>query len=96
MIDCTPTAAKLKHGLDRGRGGDKVDNIDPAVAPLGTDEEAAGVPVPGEAVRSAYRAEIGSSVSSERQSDWAIAIYIFVVLAIAVFIFGSIYFLPGP
>jgi hypothetical protein len=34
----------LKYDIDRGRGGDKVDAFDPAVAPLGTDDEAAGTP----------------------------------------------------
>jgi hypothetical protein len=29
-----PTTAKLKHDIDRGRGGDKIDVIDPAAAPL--------------------------------------------------------------
>jgi hypothetical protein len=30
------------HDIDRGKGGDKVDVIDPAAAPSGTDEEACG------------------------------------------------------
>jgi hypothetical protein len=34
------TTDRLRHDIDRGRGGDKVDNIDPAAAPLGTDDEA--------------------------------------------------------
>lgn len=36
------TADALRHSLDRGRGGDKTDFSDPAAAPLGTDDEAAG------------------------------------------------------
>jgi hypothetical protein len=60
-----PTASKLRHDIDRGRGGDKVDAIDPAAAPLGTDDEAAGTPVPPEAVAMAYAQEIGSSPASK-------------------------------
>lgn len=37
-----PTTARLRHDIDRGTGGDKVAHPDPAAAPLGTDDEAAG------------------------------------------------------
>jgi hypothetical protein len=72
-----PTTAKLKHDIDRGRGGDKVDVIDPAAAPLGTDDEAAGTPASEEAVAKAHRDEVAnSSASSERNdNDHAVAIY---------------------
>lgn len=36
------TLAQLQHDIDSGRTGDKVGGFDPAAAPLGTDEEAAG------------------------------------------------------
>lgn len=39
-----PTTAKLKDDIDAGRTGDKVPASDPALAPLGTDDEAAGHP----------------------------------------------------
>jgi hypothetical protein len=39
-----PTTAKLKADIDAGRTGDKVPAGDPALAPLGTDDEAAGNP----------------------------------------------------
>jgi hypothetical protein len=73
-----PTTAKLKHDINRGRGGDKVDAIDPAAAPLGTDEEAAGTPPSPAAIEQAYRDEVRSSpVSSEQNdSDHAVAIYV--------------------
>ncbi len=38
------TAEQLRHDIDTGRCGDKVCWPDPAAAPLGTDEEAAGMP----------------------------------------------------
>jgi succinate dehydrogenase / fumarate reductase cytochrome b subunit len=40
----TPTAQELKGAIDSGRTGDKVAFPDPAAAPLGTDDEAAGTP----------------------------------------------------
>ncbi|MGP3696326.1 hypothetical protein [Rhodobacter sp. NSM] len=36
------TTARLRHDIDRGGTGDKVPFMDPAAAPLGTDDEAAG------------------------------------------------------
>ena len=80
-----PTTARLKHDINRGRGGNKVDAIDPAVAPLGTDEEAAGTPPPPNAIAQAYKHEIGDSpISSERKDgDHAVAIYVGFIAAIA-------------
>ena len=48
------TTSQLRDDIDHGRTGDKVDALDPTVAPLGTDEEAAGTPpdpCAGEAAR---------------------------------------------
>lgn len=53
------TADALRHSLDRGRGGDKTDFMDPAAAPLGTDDEAAGFPPTREQIRMAAAAELG-------------------------------------
>jgi hypothetical protein len=39
------TIDQLRSDIDHGRTGDKVDFPDPAAAPLGTDEEAAGTPI---------------------------------------------------
>jgi hypothetical protein len=39
------TTDQLRDDIDAGRAGDKVRFPDPAAAPLGTDEEAAGTPV---------------------------------------------------
>ncbi|MGD9617958.1 MAG: hypothetical protein AB7W06_21600, partial [Alphaproteobacteria bacterium] len=36
--------ARRKDAIDRGLTGDKVPGFDPAAAPLGTDDEAAGAP----------------------------------------------------
>ena len=55
-----PTTAQLRDTIDRGRTGSKVPYRDPAAAPLGTDEEAAGTPPTPEAVRTAMRHEVRS------------------------------------
>tara|TARA_R110002020_G_scaffold26514_34_gene86067 strand:+ start:6073 stop:6417 length:345 start_codon:yes stop_codon:yes gene_type:complete len=49
--------ARLRDDIDRGAAGDKVAFSDPAAAPLGTDEEAAGTPPDPAAVDWARDAE---------------------------------------
>jgi hypothetical protein len=52
---------KLRTAIDRGAGHDKVSIADPAAAPLGTDDEAAGTPIPPGAVNAAAQHEIRGS-----------------------------------
>jgi hypothetical protein len=59
---------QLRHDIDCGRTGDKVAFPDPAVAPLGTDEEAAGTPVSGHAAAMARRIET-ARMDKLRQQD---------------------------
>ena len=51
------TSAQLRDAIDRGWTGDKLPWPDPAAAPLGTDDEAAGTPPPRVRIDRAYRAE---------------------------------------
>ena len=44
LADERPTSAQLKRDIESGRTGDKNPVRDPALAPLGTDDEAAGRP----------------------------------------------------
>ena len=44
LHDERPTSAQLKGDIESGRTGDKNPVRDPALAPLGTDDEAAGTP----------------------------------------------------
>jgi hypothetical protein len=37
--------AQLKHAIDSGKTGDKIGAYDPAMASIGTDDEAAGTPI---------------------------------------------------
>jgi hypothetical protein len=39
-----PTTSQVRHAIDSGETGDKVAVSDPAAAPLGSDDEAAGRP----------------------------------------------------
>jgi hypothetical protein len=47
------TVEQLRSDIDHGRTGDKVEGSDPAAAPLGADEEAAGTPLPPKVVSTA-------------------------------------------
>ncbi|WGD30467.1 hypothetical protein AncyloWKF20_01085 [Ancylobacter sp. WKF20] len=54
------TADRLRADIDRGQAGDKVPFSDPAAAPLGTDDEAAGTPPTAERVALARATEGGA------------------------------------
>lgn len=58
-----PTSAQLRHDIDRGATGDKTPALDPAAAPLGTDEEAGGAPPTS--------AEIAEAIATERRGPSA-------------------------
>ena len=60
-------AAQLKAAIDAGRTGDKAAASDPAAAPLGTDEEAAGTPSSPWEIAQAHEAE-HSGAAREAQS----------------------------
>jgi hypothetical protein len=52
-----PNVAQLKQDIDSGFTGDKQPMFDPALAPLGTDDEAAGTPPTPEEVAAARALE---------------------------------------
>jgi hypothetical protein len=56
-VNSGETSDRLRADIDRGRTGDKVAVADPALAPLGTDEEAAGTPPSEAAVAQAHEFE---------------------------------------
>ncbi|MFN3207972.1 MAG: hypothetical protein ACE369_03035 [Roseovarius sp.] len=60
-------AARLRDRIDRGAGGDKVAFQDPAAAPLGTDDEAAGTPPSATQVSMAMQQEGTRSPSADRK-----------------------------
>jgi len=69
------TADRLRYEIDRGRGGDKVNASDPAVAPLGTDDEAGGWPPTPAQIKQAYANEIAPGPSSENIRDSGVLLY---------------------
>jgi hypothetical protein len=84
MASQPPTSSQLRHDIDSGRTGEKVAFPDPAAAPLGTDDEAAGTPPSGEAVAAAHRAEVKDPVTARHEAKPDPGTLIFVV-AVAVF-----------
>jgi hypothetical protein len=87
-LQSEPTTSQLRRDIDRGRAGDKVDHPDPAAAPLGTDEEAAGVPVPPSAIADAHREEVaaGPDAAAEavRRTGSPMVLSVLAILAVAV------------
>lgn len=61
------TSDRLRDEIDRGGTGDKVAFSDPAAAPLGTDDEAAGHPPTPEQLRMAARHETRRAEPAEEK-----------------------------
>jgi hypothetical protein len=87
-----PTIERLNHDVDRGRGGNKVNVIDPAAAPLGSDEEAAGTPLAAEAVAKAHEEEIVSAPARSERDGGAgpVVVYASLILAIGAVLISGI------
>lgn len=84
MTDAKSNVVQLRAAIDRGETGDKVATVDPAAAPLGTDEEAAGTPPSASAIETAYRAEIARpNADPDPQRSVVNAIVAAVCIAIA-------------
>ena len=70
MSDEPPTSAQLRHGISSGQSGDKISNIDPAAAPLGTDDEAGGNPPTKEQLTLAAAHELQKKPKPPLQLEW--------------------------
>lgn len=57
-VDGPPTSDQLRGEIDAGESGDKHAHTDPAAAPLGSDDEAAGRPPTTEDVATARQQEV--------------------------------------
>jgi len=79
LVGSTPS--QLRADIDSGKTGDKVAWPDPAAAPLGTDEEAAGTPISPEAVATARAQERTPLTQPHRDPGLAIWLLAFLVLA---------------
>ncbi|ALV27089.1 hypothetical protein ADZ37_07560 [Pannonibacter phragmitetus] len=63
------TSAKLRDEIDHGQTADKVSFPDPAAAPLGTDDEAAGNPPTAEQVAMARKQELKEGPARRHELD---------------------------
>ena len=85
-----PTAAQLQADIDSGRTGDKNEVFDPGLAPLGTDDEAAGRQPEPARVAIARRAEGverwsgGSEKEGDAHKRGSLALYGFLGLIVVV------------
>ncbi|SRR5271170_7735673 len=77
------TTAMLRSDIDSGRTGDKVAGFDPAVAPLGTDDEAAGTPPGRQRVNLAQELKWPGLKANVPQLDGPTRFYIAFVIALA-------------
>ena len=66
----SPTSAQLRHGIASGQSGDKISNIDPAAAPLGTDDEAGGNPPTQQQLALAATHELQKKPKPPLQMEW--------------------------
>lgn len=84
----SPRPAHLRDAIDSGQTGGKISFGDPAAAPLGTDEEAAGTPVTSKDTARAMQDEIKrppTQSSEQTRSPGGLPIMILVgLVAIAV------------
>ena len=95
-----PTAPQLQGDTDSGRSGDKVGVFDPALAPLGTDDEAAGRPPEAARVAMARRAETTERWAGDgnkegyphRRGGGALYAFIALIVVIAALFVGLTWF----
>jgi len=78
-----PTIDRLRYDIDCGRTGDKVAWPDPAAAPLGTDEEAAGTPLSPVHVGHAHAHERRHPSHSLATNSNTVAVWIFLTFIMA-------------
>ncbi len=80
------TTEQLRHDIDQGRTGDKVRFPDPAVAPLGTDEEAAGTPIDPQVVAQTRDAEarMARPTDAQRSAEGRVSDVVWWVVMVAV------------
>jgi hypothetical protein len=86
------TVEKLRADIDSGRTRDKVASSDPAAAPLGTDEEAAGTPISPAAVEIARHQEVRRGARTNE--DGGVLFYLLAIASVAtVIVGGTVFFL---
>lgn len=87
MTPTSATSLQLKDDIDSGRTGDKVDFPDPSAAPLGTDEEAGGMPTHPRDLQNARRLETKSTSNS--RSNGSIIVMLGVIFGFIAIVVGA-------
>ena len=83
-----PNVDRLRADIDSGLTGDKIPANDPAAAPLGTDDEAAGASPTLDEIKEARRREIGIKrdiEATERRAGNAGFVAMGLLVAVAAF-----------
>ena len=94
-----PTTAQLKADIDSGATGDKTEVFDPALSPLGTDEEAAGTPPSRQSIQLAryqerfrlWRRRTRKASATHDKSDPALTAFASFIGIVAVISVGAIW-----
>jgi hypothetical protein len=93
-LQTNDTTERLRADIDSGRTRDKIPVSDPAAAPLGTDEEAAGTPISKERVALARSQEVVGEPREE--SKGGALVYVAMLASVAIVIVGAAaYLLQG-
>jgi len=81
--DRTETSAQLRNAIDSGRTRDRIAMLDPAAAPLGTDDEAAGTPPKRHSIQEAAHHEMGRRLpeAAEVKSGWIGPLAVLLIVA---------------
>jgi hypothetical protein len=87
------TVEQLRDRIDRGHMRDKVKAFDPAAAPIGTDEEAAGTPTTAAAISDTLTRQRARADALTAASDRVLPLVVLVgVIAVALILIG----IAGP
>lgn len=90
------TVEQLRHDIDTGRTGDKVCWPDPAAAPLGTDEEAAGTPLSPELVAHTREREVSrraapaTTNARDLGAAWILISFVAILVAVMLIYLGRL------
>jgi hypothetical protein len=87
----TATVETLRADIDAGRTRDKVAGPDPAAAPLGADEEAAGTPISSERARLARSHEVDAP--SPQKKSGALLFYFSAIGIITLLLVSAVTYL---
>lgn len=93
MPQTNPTVDQLRNDIDSGRTRDKVQVSDPAAAPLGADDEAAGVPASSERVLRARQQELAAGSTTPKPKKLGAASILFATIVVpAIMLVAGWYF----